>query len=359
MNRTAVASLVTAAVLGTAGGTAYAVLSAPDRADRVRDASSPTTSPTTDTGTSAGLFYFLHGTIHDGAAEVDVPGVDADLVIAVERTATGYLVVHHGPGEDEQSAVHVTTDGEAWEIGRLRGGWDVSTDGERMVLDTGDGWAVAVLAEERTEPLDVVDGLGTELPVMTDPLPGIALAATGVVTAWDADGEGQLVLTETDHWTHTALGRPGFTDPVTSPDGTAVVATYPNPDYSPTNPVGSCLAGGAVDGPAGWWSACGTGPASGTPYSADGRWLLTQTTVGDGPPPAELQVRNVLTGAVEHTIDPGGYRLDAEWGPAAGVVQVVTGEDGTAALTLSRCDVATGRCTAQLEAEGNLVLGSR
>ena len=323
MNRMTIVSLATAAAVGSAGGVAFAVGSAGDPAEpsaaHAPTGTTPTPSPTPTVDATADLFYYLHGTIHDGDAKVRVRGIDPDQVTALQRAGAGYLVVYYGPHEDQQTGVYVDGAGKTWSIGVFRT-WQVTQQRDRIYFDSGYGWEVADLAARRTR----------------------AVADVGFPTVTDPD-----------------LARRGLVDPVTSEDGSYVAATYDNPDYSPTHPVGSCLSGGPVADPGAWWRVCETGPASDAPFSADGRKLLTTTTVGDGPGPSELQVRNADTGEVERRIDPGGYRIDAAWGPEPGTVSTVTGDDASNKVTLSRCVVATGHCTAQLRAEGTLVLGSR
>ncbi|XBB66784.1 hypothetical protein ABFU82_22155 [Nocardioides sp. WV_118_6] len=328
MNRLTVVSLALAATLGSAGGVAYAVGTGTGTGnDTATDGpgerrTDPTTEPTGPTGTtepaaSSGPFYFLHGTIHDGDTEVAVPGIDADLVFSLERAQGGYLVVYYGDHEDEQTALYLTPGGATSKIGPLRGPWHLAPAGERLAY--GDGsrtWQVAVLADGTTHP-----------------------------------------LTAADPWTPRQLGTPGGEVRSVSADGRFAVESRPNPDTGPTTPVGSCLTGGALADTGSWWAECSTGAASRSPYAPSGELLLTETTVGDGPAPSELQVRDPATGKVLHRIDPGGYRSGAAWGGDDTTVYTVTGRDDTAEVALSRCLVATGRCTPQVEAEGNLVLG--
>ncbi|MFJ9313108.1 hypothetical protein ACIRN4_02870 [Pimelobacter simplex] len=325
MNRITLVSLVTAAVLGSAGGVAYAVGAGDDapREHRAADpadpaASTPTTPTTEPTSTPAGPFYFLHGTIHDGDAEVAVPGVDADLVLSLERARDGYLVVYYGDHEDQQTGVYVTPGGATWKVGPLVGPWHVDPAGERVAYGDGrGGWQVAVLADRTTHPLGAADP-----------------------------------------WTPRQLGEPGGEPRYVSDDGRYAVESRPNPATGPATPVGGCLTGGALADTGSWWAECSTGTASRAPYSPSGTLLLTETAVGDGPPPSALQVRDPATGRVTGRIDPGGYRSGAAWGADDTIVYTVTGRDDTDKIALSRCVVATGDCTTQVEAEGNLVLGS-
>lgn len=322
MNRMTVVSLAVAATLGSAAGVAYAVGADDDRPDRHRaaDPSSTATSPTASTsGTvSTGPFYFLHGTIHDGDTEVAVPGIDADLVFSLERARGGYLVVYYGDHEDQQTGLYVTAQGVRAKIGPLRGPWHLDPAGERLAYGDGSGtWQVAVLADGTTHPLAAADP-----------------------------------------WSPRELGKPGGEPRYVSADGRYVVESRPNPATGPTTPVGGCLTGGALADTGSWWAECSTGAASRSPYSPTGALLLTETTVGDGPGPSELQVRDPATGAVVTRIDPGGYRSGAAWGDDDTVVYTVTGRDDTNEVALSRCVLAAGRCTAQVTAEGNLVLGA-
>lgn len=313
MNRMTIVTLALAATLGSAGGVAYAVTASDDPPPERRADDPVDVAPTASTGP----FYFLHGTIHDGDAEVAVPGIDADLVFSLERARGGYFVVYYGDHEDEQTGLYVTSRGVRAKIGPLRGPWHLDPAGERVAYGDGSGtWQVAVLADGTTHPL----------------------AATGP-------------------WTPRELGTPGGEPRSVSADGRFAVESRPNPDTAPATPVGGCLTGGALADTGSWWAECPTGAASRSPYSPSGGLLLTETTVGDGPAPSALQVRDPATGTVTHRIDPGGYRSGAAWGEDDTVVYTVTGRDDSDEVALSRCIVATGRCTPQVEAVGNLVVG--
>lgn len=158
------------------------------------------------------------------------------------------------------------------------------------------------------------------------------VADADLVIAVERDGDGYVVVSssDTDELAAVHVAADGTTRPTAVPE---------EPERSTSS--------GADHGPATW-----------RPRSPSGDLLLTGTVVDDGPPPSELQVRAVATDEVVHRFDPGGYRLSAVWGADDDTVYVVTGSDGTAKLALSRCKVVTGTCTALLEAEGNLVLGS-
>lgn len=380
MNRLAVASLAVAAVLGTTGGVTLAVARTGDDGGSGRDGATPTAradgSPSASDGGSggddpaatgkdaAGLLYYADGAIHDGDRDVAVPTTVGD-VLALQRVQGGWLLVEsteHASGDPTSVGTYVTEDGDDWRIGEWRGAWDLTVERDRVVYGNGVSWKVADFAERKATPLDIVDGLGEELDFMARPeiVSGIAITAKGVLTGWEEKGENRIVETETDHWTHELLALPSAVDvPLTSADGRFAVAVQPNPETTPTNPVGSCLTGGPLDDVEGWWSECQIGPASSDPFSRDGTQVLTGVSVNDGPSPSELTVRDAATGKVQHELDPGGYYLEGvEWADEDGVVIALTSDDGTSALTIRRCVVRTGRCTAVTKVEGDVVLGS-
>lgn len=363
MNRLAIASLAVAAVLGATGGVTLAVANTgADTGDEDasgRDAA--TTSAVSDDG--AGLFYYADGAIHDGDQDVAVPATVGD-VLALQRVQGGWLLVEateYTSGDPTRVGTYITEDGDDWRIGEWRGAWDLTVERDRVVYGNGVSWKVADFAERKATPLDIIDGLGEELDFMTRPeiVSGIAVTARGVLTGWEERGENRIVQTETDHWTHELLALPPTIDvPLTSADGTFAVGTYPNPDSTPTTPVGGCLTGGRLDDVEGWWSECGIGPASSDPFSRDGEQVLTGVSVNDGPSPSDLAVRDSATGEVQHELDPGGYLEGVEWADEDGVVVALTGGDDTTALTISRCVVRTGKCVAATRVEGDVVLGS-
>lgn len=245
MNRVVLAASASAAVLGTAGGVGYALSSSPAPPERAR---------------GDGLFYFLHGTIHDDATELAVPGVDADQVVSVRRRGDGYLVVAYAADGVSLRGTEVAADGSTRDAGMV-------------------------------------------------PEPPARL---------------------------------------TSPDGAHALVQD-----------GGCLSGGPAGRRQRWWRECGTGPASEAPYSPDGTLLLTAEVVPDGPATPGLLLRDPATGAVRSRLDPAGsQRLHAEWS-GAGTVDVVTGTDASATVTLSRCELAGQHCTPVLETVGNLVPGVR
>lgn len=247
MNRVVLAAVATATVLGTAGGVGYAL-------------SSGSAEPASGDPAGDDLFYFLHGTIHDDATDLDVPGVEADQVVELRREGEGYLVVAYAADGVTLRGTYVATDGSTRD--------------------------------------------------------------TGAVPAPPAR--------------------------VSSPDGAHAIAQEDG-----------CLTGGPAGARERWWRECGTGPASSSPYAPDGGLLLTAEVVDDGPAAPGLLLRDPATGAVRGRLDPAGsQRLHAEWAGAE-AVDVVTGTDTSTTVVLSRCELASQRCTPVLEAEGNLVPGVR
>ncbi|MCX6398912.1 MAG: hypothetical protein NTX33_03135 [Propionibacteriales bacterium] len=366
MNRLTIVSLTAAAVLGSAGGVTLAVASSDNdttgRDDPTTSARDETTKPT-DGPDDAGLFYYADGAIHDGDQDVAVP-TDVGDVLALQRVKGGWLLIEsseYTSGDPTKVGTFIATNGDDWRIGEWRGTWDLTVERDRVVYGNGVSWKAADFATRRATPLDVIDGSGEELDFMTRPeiVSGIAITGKGVLTGWLVNGENLIVQTETDHWSHELLVLPRSIDvPLTSADGTFAIGNYENPDYTPTNPVGSCLTGGRMDAVDLWWKHCGTGPASEAPYSRDGEQLLVRRTSPDGPAPSALEVIDPTTGNVLHEFDPGGYLEGVQWGEDADTVVTLSGTDDSSALTISRCATTTGKCVSLLKVQGNVVLGS-
>ncbi|GAA4818214.1 hypothetical protein ACFQ0K_09645 [Nocardioides caeni] len=366
MHRATIASLAVAAVLGTSGGIALAVSSvddSPSAGERPSGAASSTGDPSGSgdpAGKDAPVFYYADGAIHDGDRSVAVPtDVASGQVAALQRVRDGWLVVNVSDDGETYIGTYVSIDDAPWRISQWRGTWDLSVERDRVVFSDGLAWRVAVFEDRATQVLDVIDGVGEELAFMDRslPLPGIAISTRGVITGWDIEDGPQLVDTETDHWTHEELGRRGLEVPLTSPDGSQVVASYLNPDYAPDNPVGDCLTGGETAAADAWWDECGIGPASRDPWSPDGTGLLIMGTSNDGPGSSWLRVVDPVSGEVAHEFDPGGLLVGAEW-VDDGTVDTLSYLNDEASPTLQRCDVATEACTIVTRLDGNVVLGS-
>jgi len=327
MNRIAVVALAAAAVLGTTGGITLAVNTVgSDDEDPPSGRPSESESTPVDGGPSAkdpadlDPLYYADGAIHDGTTNVPVPTqVASGTVSSLAEVEGGWLIVNvdsDTSGDPIFSGTFVPESGEAWRIGEWRGNPDISAERDRVVYGNGVSWRVATFADRTTEPLDVVDGAGTE-PAFIDVvngLPGVAIGAGGLITGWTVGDSTRLVETEQDGWTHQDWGPRGVDVPITSPDGTQAVAAYRNADYAPENPVGDCLTGGPADDAGAWWKVCDVGAASLEPWSPTGKRLLVTGTTGDGPGPSWVRVLDPATGEKESEFDPTGLLAGATWG---------------------------------------------
>lgn len=371
MNRTAVAALAAAAVLGTTGGITLAV-STVGSGDDDPPAGRPSASGSTpaDDGPSTAdpadpvPLYYADGAIHDGTTNVAVPTqVASGTVSGLAEVDGGWLVVT-SDADSSGDAVHVGTfvpeSGEAWRIGEWRGNADITAERDRLVYSNRVTWHVATFAERTTEPLDVLDGLGEEPPYMdvVGTLPGVAIGADGVISGWEDGDTTRLVVTEEDHWTHQEWGPRGVDVPLTSPDGTQAVAAYRNKDYAPENPVGDCLTGGASDDAGSWWKQCEVGPASLEPWSPSAERLLLRGTSNDGPGPSWVRVVDPATGERESEFDPGGLLAGAVWADETSVF-TLTFDDRTLAAMIKRCDTAAESCEDVKRVSDTAVLGTR
>lgn len=370
MNRTAVVALAAAAVLGTTGGITLAV-STVGSGDDDAPTSRPSGSGSTpvDDGPSAQdpadlvPLYYADGAIHDGAMNVAVPTqVASGEVAGLAQVDGGWLVVNADTdtsGDAVFTGTFVPETGEAWRIGEWRGNADISAERDRLVYGNRVTWHVATFADRTTEPLDVLDGPGAELPFMeVGTLPGVAIGAGGLINGWETDGTTRLVETDEDEWTHRAWGPQGVDVPITSPDGSQAVAAYRNPKTSDLVPAGDCLTGGAADDTGAWWKQCEVGAASLEPWSPSGERLLLRGTTSDGPGPSWLRVVDPATGRKASEVDPGGVLAGAAWADETTVFALVF-DDRSQAVLIKRCDTASTTCEDEKRVPDSAVLGTR
>lgn len=373
MNRATLASLAVAAVVGTSGGIALAVNNG-DKDESPTTSSSPTPPETSEstggtpdpsdtTPPEPTALYYADGAIHDGDASVAVPdSIDAGLLLSLARVDGGWLLVQSGDENPINTATFVATDGDSWRIGGTQGHWDLNPDRTRFYYDTGSAWKVAEFSKRSAQVIDILDGVGRDLDFMTltNRVPGISYGSAGLITAWQDGGSVRLVSTEIDTSAHSLLEIEDISLPDSNADGSVLVSSFDNPDYSPTSPVGSCATGGATDvaSPTKWWQICERGPVTTEPFSADGRQLLLGETVGDGPPGSSLVVVDPMSGDVLDEFDPGGYFLGAAWSDVPGVVLTLTADDESGLQQLSACTVATGACEDLVTLDGSVRLGT-
>lgn len=370
MNRIAVVALAAAAVLGTTGGVTLAVStvgSGDEDPPAGRSSESESTpaddGPSTKDPADPGPLYYADGAIHDGTTNVAVPTqVASGEVAGLARVDGGWLVVNSDTdtsGDAVSTGTFVPESGEAWRIGEWRGNADITAERDQVVYGNRVSWHVATFADRTTEPLDVLEGPGKELPYMeVGTLPGVAIGADGLINGWETDGTTRLVETDEDSWTHREWGPQGVDVPLTSPDGSQAVAAYRNPDAGEQVPVGDCLTGGAADAPASWWKECEVGPASPEPWSPSGEGLLLRGTVGDGPGPSWLRVVDPATGTKESEFDPGGLLGGAVWADDD-TVFVLTYDERSSAALIRRCATGSRTCEDVKRVPGSAVLGTR
>ena len=372
MNRTSLAALAAAAVIGTTGGVTVALNAAGDddggkpTADKSSSAATPKAEKSSGSAgkSTATPLYYADGAIHDGGTNVAVPTqTAAGDVRALAAVDGGWLIVQvdtDSSGDEYYTGYYVPEDGDAWRIGEWRGNWDITTERDKVVYGNGVTWHVATFADQTTEPLDILDGSGKEPAYMdvVNSLNGVAIVDGGLVTGWKDGKTNRLVVTEEDHWTHQPWGPTGVDSPLSSPDGTQAVASYPNADYAPENPVGDCLTGGPADDADAWWKECEIGAASLEPWSPSGDRLLIRGTSSDGPGTSWVRVVDPLTNEKISEFDPTGLLSFAEWGDDDTVFTLAYDET-TNGAAIKRCDVAAAKCKVEKRVGDNAVLGSR
>lgn len=370
MNRTAVVALAAAAVLGTTGGITLAVSTVGSGGDDPSADRSGTpgatpsgSSPATDGPADPVPLYYADGAIHDGTTNVAVPTqVASGEVVGLAQVDGGWLVVNaesDTSGDTVHTGTFVPESGEAWRIGEWRGNADITAKRDQLVYSNRVAWHVATFADRTTEPLDVLDGPGRELPFMEiGTLPGVAIGADGLINGWEADGTTRLVETDEDEWTHREWGPEGVDVPLTSPDGSQAVAAYRNPDSGDLVAEGDCLTGGASAEPESWWKQCEVGAASLEPWSPSAQRLLLRGTTSDGPGPSWLRVVDPATGRKESEVDPGGILAGGAWGDETTVFALIFDDRSQAAL-IKRCDIGEGTCAEVKRVPNSAVLGTR
>lgn len=313
------------------------------------------------------LFYFADGAIHDGELTVAVPTVSAADVESLARVSGGWLLVEGGETADASSAspyrgTFVSTEGVVWGVDEWVGAWDIGPAGERMMFWKDDRFWVADFVSRTVTDLNLVEGAGAELDFMTayDAVPWVRIAGADVLTVWDSRDGGRLVLTETQGFTHTAVGPPTVSAPATSPGGVLVVADTGDDPYGGDAP---CLTGGELRAPSDeWWRNCDvTREDVVSPYSPDGERLLTLDVASASVDPGGYVVLNAATGeTVARWAVPEGT-VDASWSADRTVTVVAADPDDPASTVLWQCGTG-GTCEEALELPGvsadDVVLGT-
>ncbi|SDS55131.1 hypothetical protein [Microlunatus soli] len=346
---TGVAVIVAAAVLGGGGGTYVAatmtdqhlgpVISAGSTpsgdteqpaGDGSTDAASGHRSPVnSDEGAQAPapLFYFADDRIHDGDRTVRPELTKSWPVSSLQRLGDGWLVVQldsDGGEQEDYVGTVVYPDGSSWDLDRIGAGWDVTSDGQVLFSADGDGgnWTRADPKTRQLTDLDLEPDTADGLPVMDDgePKPWVQATGSGFLTAWEASDGTHLVQTDATSGASTEVAGPGVQRPNTSPDGSYAVGDTVGDD---TENDGQCLSGGALapspssTAPAstdGWWHNCDFRRLSTvSPYSPNGRRLLTVDAQSDGYGPGEFDILDARTGAPYYMVDAPEWTYDAAW----------------------------------------------
>ncbi len=387
MSRLTIAALALASAVGGAGGALVATHAVVPPADDVTASDSPQDDTTRDGGGKGNkgnkggtdeyddptgpdpdgpLFYFADGAIHDGDQTVAVPTVAAEDVQTLARVSGGWLLVEGAADTGDAASAaalrgtFVSTEGVVWVVDEWVGAWDIGPAGERMMFWNDGRFWVADFVSRTVTDLNLVEGAGEELDFMTsyDAAPWVRIAGADVLTVWGSRDGGRLVLTETEGFTHTAVGPPAVAEPATSPGGVLVVADTAEDLYGGDAP---CLTGGELRAPSDeWWRNCDVVREDViSPYSPDGVRLLAVDVASASTDPTGYTVLDAETGEpVARWAAPEGA-VDASWSADTTVTVVVRGDAGDAVLW--QCGTG-GICEEALELPGinpdDVVLGT-
>lgn len=317
MDRTTTAALVTAAVIGIAGGAVASTVrgadptapghpvasSSPSATPSPSAGSSPTSSPATPTGTETApvnepLLYFSADRIHDGDQTIPVP--ELTEVRSLARIEGGYLLAEPTSSQAADFDLWTVSDaGKSNRLATISGPWDINVGGTRVVaLNQQDG---TVTVWDLTDGTKVASwGSGG------DSVGNVAFAGDQVLISRLYDGQ-QYQLSRWDPDTDKTVNdrSQGFESMGVSPGGSYIAgAVNSEGNQGKRN---SCLAlhNSYLRKTTVSWKSCDWSLAKDpVQFSPDGTKLLSVPMGTDGFGPGEFGV------------------IDASDGPSAGVTRV-------------------------------------
>ncbi len=279
MNRTGVAALIAAGIVGIVGGTVSAV---------VRGDNAPASTPGTGAkdGPSAStskVLYAGNKTIHDGAATVrfTAPFETPDRLL---RSSTGYLIAHRTNDQEPGSRIYsVAKDGTTAVVADVQGTWDLDATRTRVVgTDPGSGrvrvWSLdgKVVATAKQQTPAAVAAVWSGDKVLVTQRSG------GQHPEWRLS----TWTPQTDTWRRT--NNLGMLDLVASADGKLLSGSV-NLDGISGDQANPCLRVGSAPGaPNVEWRTCDwrlNGSQTGV-FSPKGSRILAVPSEGDGIGPA-------------------------------------------------------------------------
>ena len=337
MGRRTLAALSVAAIVGVVAGAGTALGSG-----RPADRTSPGHHATATTARQPHALWMTSGELHDGDTVVALAGVG--FVTAVVRRGDHWIV--QDVPDDPKTAprvLRVDRDGRIVVLAEVRGRGDISADGRRHIgLDaSGKGYQVTDLATGRV----------TRVPPAPDPgdAEGTALFdGPDVITGWSPTGT--TYYRSTPDGADIAIVGRDLVDARFSPDRSSYVGLQ----------VGlgrTCVLGGAATEDAGRWKECPAGLASASPYSPDGKRLVTTDTGLEEGWPTQATILDAATGQERARIPLPDDVFDVAMIADDEIVALsVTGPDGKQTTTVRTCTVSGG-CVEVGRAPGVGILG--
>ncbi len=365
MNRTAVAALLAAGVVGIVGGTVSAVVRGSDPGGTRADG--PTSTPTpkpTGNATSGTVLYAGDRTIHDGDKTIQYYA-DVGTPDRLVRSATGYVIGETTSPDRDRSRIHtITAEGRNTPIADVRGRWDLNADGTRIVgTEAVSGRVVVwdltgevVVRAPLFHPSSIAMWQGTRV-LISEPR--------------GADQPYALHTWDPDTGTVKRTRSLGMLDMQASPDGDRLIGSVSPEGFSATETPNPCLRVGAAPGfiqdeVQNDWQTCDwrlPGDEAGL-FSPDGSQVLAIPADSDGFGPGQFAALSAAAGpstGVKSFLTPeatlGATWLDEDHLLLMGKTDLDLDEDtGT---WIQRCDLE-GNCTeVAKQKRGDLVLGEQ
>ena len=363
MNRSTVAAVVAAALVGTVGGALTATVRGDGPAPT--PAAGPRADPTPGQDGSPGtasLLWLTDGVLHDGDVEVpfDRPGVPDQLA----RTANGWVVSMRAdpPGRGAGSLWVVLRDGTSYRLGQMPR-WDLDTAAERVVGYDEQAGRVSVWDVSNADVLAGLAPPDSSLP--TAPL----FVGPDVLLQEDVDGQAGTGL-----WTpgesRSRLVGVGMADMTASPDGKWLVGSVGTDGSASAQGGNSGLQVlptprqrevAESDDETSWWRTCDwrTAQQRGA-FSPDSSRVLAIPSESDGYGPGEVAVfetesRRRMVGSF--LLPQFTVRIDWADTDHLYLTGTATADPESSRWWVKRCDLA-GACEDVVTSTSRVVVGS-
>jgi hypothetical protein len=313
MNRTTVATLVSAGVVGLILGTVSAVVREEPKAEVPAPLATASETPSPQRST---LLYADAKVIHDGVDEIPHDATEGDLRRLV-RTKDGYLLANAtSPQEPSFRLYAVAKDGTTTTVADVLGSWDLDESGTKVVGT--DLESAGLFVWDLTGR--VLETSGRPRGATLDPVwQGDRVVLSGR-TEEDGGALWRVLTWEPSTGAMELTDHVGMTDWTGSADGELLAGSVGSDGVS-TDESNPCLR--VMTPPRGSggdeWQTCDwrlNGPIAAGAFSPDGERLMAIPAQSDGFGPGVFMVMSATEGPRSggvSEIDAPDWTLDAQW----------------------------------------------